>query len=116
MGHVRKLTKVFQKRKFRITPKVNKSRFSLLLVRGAFNRLISSNLPLKYSVTGQLSPFDRVKNGFCDMGRLNKLEELKLPQDFTWEKRATPKQKIFLLNLGPAELDSQVVGNNVWKL
>lgn len=81
-------------------------------VRAAFDRLISTNLPLKYAITGHISPFERLPNGFCDMGGLKIAEDLKFPKDLKWDNH-DHRKKVLLLNLGHCEIDPAIVANNV---
>lgn len=83
-------------------------------MRAAFDRLISCNLPLKYSITGHLSPFEIIQEPFFDMEGLKHLEELKVSQDFVWNdsENGGVNKKVYYLNVTESALDNELLDKN----
>jgi hypothetical protein len=72
------------------------------------------NLPVKYAFSGHIDPFEKVGQGFYDMGSLAIGENIPMLGDLTWEKR-DPQRKVLFLNWEAAVADKIALKNNVCK-
>ncbi|XP_035704969.1 uncharacterized protein LOC118434799 [Folsomia candida] len=65
-------------------------------LRTAFEHLISTYLPVKYAISGHIDPYEKLKDGFYDIGGLKSTDCFMTMNQMTWENRDIQRQVLFL--------------------
>jgi len=82
-------------------------------VRTAFERLLTTHLPAKYSIAGHIEPFEKLNHGFYDCGSLKSTTCFLTLNQMAWENR-DPQRKVLYLNWDSVVEDDKALKNNVF--
>jgi hypothetical protein len=81
-------------------------------VRTAFERLISTYLPAKYAISGHIDPYEKLINGFYDIGGLKSTDCFVTVNQMNWENKDLGRQVLYL-NWDGTINDEDTLNNNV---